>query len=426
MLKRIGLFNVGPATTLILDPIKPRFNFVTGDNGLGKSFLLDVAWWCLTRTWHETPAIASSPDARIEYVFDGLTAPHETSSKWNPKGQAWRRKMGKPPNPGLVLYARVDGSFSVWDPARNYRLYQSADGAKTEAPSAFQFGSAQVLHGLKREVTEGGVERTQVICSGLIADWVLWQRTEDPKFELLKNLLRTLGPHGEPLVPGEPSYPTPDDDRGIPTIRMSYGQDVPITYAPAGVKRTCMLAYLLAWALSAHERETARNGLEMTNQIILLVDEPETHLHPRWQRTILPSLHTALKEWHRSAGCQVQFLVATHSPLVLASMEPIFDPDQDALWKLDLNGGQVAIEQDNSYRRGDASAWLTSDVFDLKEAKSVEAEDALGAALALLKENAPTAEAIDTVTAKLAATLTETDRFWMRWAQFAREQGRLA
>ena len=30
---------------------KPRMNFLTGDNGLGKTFLLDIAWWVLTRTW---------------------------------------------------------------------------------------------------------------------------------------------------------------------------------------------------------------------------------------------------------------------------------------------------------------------------------------------------------------------------------------
>lgn len=28
-----------------------RLNLITGDNGLGKSFLLDVAWWALTRKW---------------------------------------------------------------------------------------------------------------------------------------------------------------------------------------------------------------------------------------------------------------------------------------------------------------------------------------------------------------------------------------
>ncbi len=28
-----------------------RLNVLTGDNGLGKSFVLDVAWWALTGTW---------------------------------------------------------------------------------------------------------------------------------------------------------------------------------------------------------------------------------------------------------------------------------------------------------------------------------------------------------------------------------------
>ena len=29
----------------------PRVNLITGDNGLGKSFLLDSAWWVLTGAW---------------------------------------------------------------------------------------------------------------------------------------------------------------------------------------------------------------------------------------------------------------------------------------------------------------------------------------------------------------------------------------
>ena len=29
--------------------LAPRLNLITGDNGLGKSSLLDIAWWALTR-----------------------------------------------------------------------------------------------------------------------------------------------------------------------------------------------------------------------------------------------------------------------------------------------------------------------------------------------------------------------------------------
>lgn len=50
MLESIHLKNVGPAAEMQMD-FAPRMNLLTGDNGLGKSFLLDVARWALTRTW---------------------------------------------------------------------------------------------------------------------------------------------------------------------------------------------------------------------------------------------------------------------------------------------------------------------------------------------------------------------------------------
>ena len=53
MLERLELENVGPAPEMMLN-LAPRMNLITGDNGLGKSFLLDVAWWALTRKWPET------------------------------------------------------------------------------------------------------------------------------------------------------------------------------------------------------------------------------------------------------------------------------------------------------------------------------------------------------------------------------------
>ncbi len=47
MLNQLELEGVGPAQHLTID-FKPRLNFLTGDNGLGKSFVLDIAWWVLT------------------------------------------------------------------------------------------------------------------------------------------------------------------------------------------------------------------------------------------------------------------------------------------------------------------------------------------------------------------------------------------
>ena len=45
----------------------------------------------------------------------------------------------------------------------------------------------------------------------------------------------------------------------------------------------------------------------------MIIDEIESHLHPRWQRRILPALKAALPK--------TQIIVATHSPFVISSTE---------------------------------------------------------------------------------------------------------
>lgn len=418
MLKFLEMRNVGPAAAMTLDSIAPRFNLVTGDNGLGKSFLLDIAWWALTGTWHEVPAVPSTPEASIKYAFDGETRIHRHKADWDISGQRWRRSGGRPPNPGLVLYARIDGSFSVWDPARNYRLYQRADGGDAESPGAYQFTPNQVSEGLRRRVFEAGIEREQVLCRGMIDDWTRWQEQNAPQFVLLRRLLEHLGPDEQPIEPGTPWRPTLDDQRRIPTIRMPYGQDVPLTYAPAGVRRMAKLAYLLSWALWEHREQATRIGQPLSRQFIVLFDEPETHLHPRWQRTVLPSLHKAIEGWDEAHHAEVQFLVATHAPLVLASMEPIFHASKDALWKLDLAGSDVRIELDAWRKRGNADRWLVSDVFDLGEATSREAERVLTEARALLGSVDPAADEVRRVDELLGKLLPEMDPFFVRWRHY--------
>jgi len=64
---------------------------------------------------------------------------------------------------------------------------------------------------------------------------------------------------------------------------------------------------------------------------IVIIDEIEQHLHPRWQREILPRL--------KSTFSNVQFIVSTHSPLVLSSADResliLFDKK---LLKMDVSG----------------------------------------------------------------------------------------
>ena len=122
----------------------------------------------------------------------------------------------------------------------------------------------------------------------------------------------------------------------------------------------------------------------------------------------------------------VQLLAATHSPLVLASAEPTFDPEQDAWFDLDLNRGlsRVELRRREFVRHGDVSNWLTSEAFDLKSARSLEAEAAIEKARDLLRSAAPSLEEAQAVDQELRrAGLPDIDPFWVRWGSFMEELG---
>ena len=423
MLERLHLKNVGPAPEMEME-LAQRLNLITGDNGLGKSFLLDVAWWALTRRWpaEVNPALTSglmarparSGTASIEFSFHSKVKKERYRSEFNRRDEAWTGRSGRPANPGLVLYAQVEGGFAVWDPARNY-WKKAKDADVQERQPAYVFTSREVWNGLKSGSTQ--------LCNGLIADWALWQKEGGEAFQQLSRVLAALSPSPEEkLVPGDLGKLSVDDARWIPTLRMPYRMDVPVLTASAAMKRVVALAYLLVWSWQEHVRAAELLDEHPTDQVIFLIDELESHLHPRWQRTIVRSLLEVMRALAGKAS--VQLVAVTHSPLLLASIEPIFDPEQDAWFDLDLEprGGfeEVLLRKRDFVRRGDVSNWLTSEAFDLKSARSVEAEEATEKALALLRRDGePSAEEVREIDQGLRAVLPDVDRFWVRWSAFA-------
>jgi predicted ATP-binding protein involved in virulence len=157
---------------------------------------------------------------------------------------------------------------------------------------------------------------------------------------------------------------------------LPYGS-VPVTKAAAGIKRVLALAYLIVWAWEEHR--IASNALrdEPTNRMVVIFDEVESHLHPKWQRQFMPALvkvieSSLLKDQDASA----QFICTTHAPLVLASIESIWKQESDSLIDLDIDEeGQVIVDDNVPFaKHGNADSWLESRLFDLPSAYSAEAE----------------------------------------------------
>ncbi len=403
MLESMHLKNVGPAPQMSMD-LAPRINLITGDNGLGKSFLLDVAWWTLTRTWaREMVVPRAGAKAEISYTYTKrTTGAYEFTSKYEPARARWTVKRSRPPIPGLILYAQVDGGFSVWDPMRNYWTEDAPD-----RPNAFLFTPDEVWQGNQH-------------CKGVLDDWVLWQAGNDKKFKILTEVLHTLSPSpDETLRPGTPRQLTIKDAGPTPTLTMPYGEDVPLIHASAGMRRIIALAYLLTWVWDRHQEAAKLRGDPPTREIIFLVDEIEGHLHPQWQRRVVPALLKVMDALTGKHGSKVQLIAATHSPLVLASLEAFFDARQDAWFDLDLESHEVVLRKRPYVRQGEVGNWLVSDAFDLKAPRSLEGEQAVAAAEALMQHAAPTKAAIDGADAALrAAGLPDIDTFWVRWRYF--------
>jgi hypothetical protein len=182
------------------------------------------------------------------------------------------------------------------------------------------------------------------------------------------------------------------------------------------------LAYLIVWSWTEHRTLADSTGLPVATQLVLLVDELEAHLHPKWQRTVLPALLGVLSDLGSDLDSQI--FVATHSPLVAASMESDFRPEADRFFNLDLQKDGTASFSELEYRpRGPVDDWLTSPAFGLHEARSLGPAAAIRKAVELQDEEHPKSDQVASVHAELVKLLPATDRFWARWLLFAKENG---
>ena len=112
------------------------------------------------------------------------------------------------------------------------------------------------------------------------------------------------------------------------------------------------------------------------SEALIMIDEIDLHLHPRWQQSILKDLQKAFPN--------VQFIVTTHSPFVLSSIENsvIYDLEKQFRGE-DLSGysydglienyfnldkySQILKDKLNNYKKLIAKKNLTEDEEDSLE-----------------------------------------------------------
>lgn len=420
MLKQFESKNVGPMMDGKL-VFARKMNILTGDNSCGKSFLLDLIWFGIARCWPGdlNDRIVSGFSARpwdikaaasLKYKFGlqgrgstgGETCTFDNSPKKLPRIWWKRGDEKKIHYPGLVIYMMADGSFAVFDPLRNGPISENGE----RRLKSYVLSQEELWPKVKQQQCE--------FCHGVIGDWAAWQRDQDTHvFECLKAVVGALCP-AEDRVEIDQLDKVPMEQGGDqPTLRLPIGR-VRLQLASSAVRRMAALAYVMVWAVTEHVKAAENLGVNTNAQIFILMDEIESHLHPRWQRACIKGVCTAIEELCKMANYgrhDVQTFISTHSPLVMAAVEDSFYElnngfDEDlkdnnqracAWFDFDITGSVGDLTDDQRVRviphrflpQGEAESWLSSDAFELKSTCSPEVETRIRELNEIFEEGGP-------------------------------------
>ena len=146
-------------------------------------------------------------------------------------------------------------------------------------------------------------------------------------------------------------------------FRTQYGE-VPLSGLSLGHRTVTAWIVDLAWRLVTHYPESTR---PLAEPAVVLIDEIDLHLHPRWQRMIMRQFSEHFSN--------VQFVATTHSPLMITSMIDV----NVAVLKQAEAGDQVAIENEPDVVEGWRFDQILVNLFELETARSLRVE-------ALMKE----------------------------------------
>ena len=155
----------------------------------------------------------------------------------------------------------------------------------------------------------------------------------------------------------------PEEPGGGLRFQTQYG-DVPLDGLSLGHRTVTAWIVDLAWKLVKRYPESTK---PLEEPAVVLIDEIDLHLHPRWQRMIMKQFSDHFTN--------VQFVATTHSPLMITSMRDV----NVAVLKQTEGGNHVAIENEPSVVEGWRFDQILVNLFELETARSLRVE-------ALMKE----------------------------------------
>jgi predicted ATP-binding protein involved in virulence len=189
--------------------------------------------------------------------------------------------------------------------------------------------------------------------------------------EIIENTL------GE-IIESEVKFDLEEDPLGV-KIKVD-GQTLNFDQLPDGLKS--MVSWMGDLLMRMDRLKWVNNLPVLERNFILLLDEIEVHLHPAWQRKILPVVQKLFKN--------AQIFISTHSPFVAGSVDGAW-----VHWFVKKDGYSVLAGEAILSEDAKSYDYILEEIFGIKERFGVEVERKLAEFQQLKKEILKGTEAVD-------------------------------
>lgn len=357
-ISRLTLVNFRNFEALELS-LSPEFTLLLGDNGAGKTAVLEglaVALGAFVGELRAGPArnLREDEDAR-RLVFEVGGVP-DLQPQWPVRVEAIGTLFAKPLGWAREV-ARPGGRTTSRETGRLRTLAASAarsvqQGKPVELPVLAYYGTQRLWVLRKATDAKRGVGSRldgYIDCLApasnvkLMAEWMYQQTMADIQAGAQSPQLAALE-RSVCLCLGDVTRFWYDLRHQETRLQFSDGRVAPFSLLSDGYRNVVSLVADLAWRAASLNPQHGADAGELAVGVVL-IDEIDLHLHPAWQRRIVPDL--------RRAFPRLQFVASTHSPQVVSSVH------RDEVRQLD--GGSAFAQQ--VHVEGRDSNSLLEDVF---------------------------------------------------------------
>jgi predicted ATP-binding protein involved in virulence len=371
-----------------LKPNAASVHLLTGPNGSGKSTALyalagAIAAGRLGQTGEELlRKRAYSPSSQVVIaVEDGV------SLRKNEKNNAGETNDPFCPDktipqisnsgiPGLDAYASLNSLLSRYAKDAQHFIADIPSGVQSKFSwAAFAYAGQRPLDNFdvraiqepQNNPFENSLSFTNATDSSILANWIAAQKYKQLKAKDSGNADRaaqfeksitSIEKVISEITGDDFAFDTSGDDLNVRVRRN--GVTVSLDVLPDGLKS--IVSWIADLLMRLDRIPWINNTPVLERNFLLLLDEIDIHLHPTWQRNVLPIVQKMFPK--------AQIIASTHSPFVVASVE---DAQVIAL-QLDENG-HATIESTSTTKLGVSYSSILRSIFGIKSDFDIETEN---------------------------------------------------